>query len=72
MANEALRSHRYAMLLLRLELWLINGAWKSVIEPSLDGGLGTESSAQAVAEKGLVKRPRQLLKKGKARDEENE
>ncbi|MBC6404585.1 MAG: CHAD domain-containing protein [Rhodospirillales bacterium] len=30
LVDEALRRHRYAILLLRLELWLINGAWKSV------------------------------------------
>ncbi len=68
-AEESLRSHRYAMLLLRLEYWLLSGSWRSLLEGS--GGLGypADRKASDFAKTGLAKRARQVLKRGKARDE---
>lgn len=71
-AAESLSSHRYAMLLLRLDYWLLSGSWRSLLAG--DDGLGYPADRRAVdfAKTGLSKRARQVLKRGKQRDEEIE
>ncbi len=69
LADESLRSHRYAMLLLRLEYWLFSRAWRSQIQASAGGGYAADQPAVDFSKTGLAKRARQFLKRGKQRDE---
>ncbi len=71
-AGEALASHRFAMLLLRLDYWLMSRAWRSQILEQDGEGFAADRPATAFAKAGLAKRVRQVLKRGKARDERNE
>lgn len=70
-AEAALRSPRAVRLQLRLELWLEEGSWRRPAEP---GALVTpaEEPAAVFARRALARRARQLLKRGKQRDEGDE
>ncbi len=69
LAEETLSGQRYALLLLRLEYWLISGAWRSLIDAGDGQGLPSDQPATEFAAFGLSKRARQVMKRGKARDE---
>ncbi|MEQ8650857.1 MAG: CHAD domain-containing protein [Kiloniellales bacterium] len=71
-AEESLDSHRYAMLLLRLDYWLLSGSWRSLLEAGEGPGYLADGPAVAFSKIGLAKRARQVLKRGKERDEEVE
>ncbi|GAB5470816.1 MAG: inorganic triphosphatase [Rhodospirillales bacterium] len=65
-AMAALRSHRYAVLLLRLELWLRNGAWCAA------DASDAERPVADFATEAVAKRAKQVLKRGKEQDPEVE
>lgn len=69
MAEAVLRDHRYATFLLRLELWLRNGAWRAAEGLAETGRLPSDRPAAAFAKEALAARAVNLLKKGKQRDE---
>jgi len=71
-AEETLTDHRYAMLMLRLELWLREGSWQA----SGAAGYGEtplgrpgDQPAADFAQEALGKRVKQLMKRGRKRDE---
>ncbi len=68
-AQAALRTHSYATLLLRLELWLRNGAWRAAEGIGESGSLPSDRPAADFAKEALAARAVSLLKKGKKRDE---
>ncbi len=68
-ARECLTSHRYALLILRLQYWLMSGGWRSLLQNKDGVGYPADQAASAFAKAGLAKRARQVLKRGKARDE---
>lgn len=67
----ALRDRRYTELLLKLELWLEEGGWRL---PAAEGAAAAPADRPAydLARAQLAKRTRQVLKRGRKRDEENE
>jgi len=71
-ALQHLRGQRYALLILRLELWLRNGAWSGGAEPGSDGGWRPSDSGADFAAAALARRVRGMLKKGKERDTAHE
>jgi len=70
-AEATLRDRRYTRLLLQLELWLEDGSWRLPAEP---GALvaPAEEAAEAFARRVLGRRTRQLLKRGRRRNEADE
>ncbi|MEO1192168.1 MAG: CYTH and CHAD domain-containing protein [Pseudomonadota bacterium] len=65
-ALSVLRSHRYAMLILRLEYWLRNGAWHSSEPGQVAQPVGDFAAA------ALARRAKQVLKRGKEQNPEEE
>lgn len=70
-AESVLRERRTTRLLLQLELWLEEGSWRRPMEP---GALvaAAEEPAEVFARQALARRARQLLKRGRRRDEADE
>lgn len=65
----ALRSHRFAMLVLRLELWLRNGAWRGGSVPGEAAGQTPADLAEVFAGSALARRSKSVLKRARERDE---
>jgi triphosphatase len=70
-AEAALGDRRYVRLLLQLELWLEDGSWRLPAEP---GALvaPADEPAEVFARAALARRARQVLKRGRRRDEADE
>ncbi len=70
-AEAVLRAPRTTRLLLQLELWLEDGSWRRAAEP---GALvaAADEPAGVFARQTLAHRSRQLLKRGRRRDEADE
>ncbi len=68
-AETVLRDHRYATLLLKMELWLRNGAWRAAEGRAETDLLPSDRPAAGFAKQALAARAASVLKKGKQRDE---
>lgn len=70
-ALAALLDRRYTELLLKLELWLEDGGWRLPAEPGA-AAAPADRSAYELARAQLARRTRQVLKRGRKRDEADE